>query len=417
MFANGSELRKKRTLAVSEFSHTTRRIRAVDTMRSGASVKRVRGLYYVMLLLACASSLRAQAQPIQYYYDDLGRLVTMVDQSGNVVTYTYDAVGNILSIGRSTVAKGQLAIFDFNPKIGPSGMPVTIRGQGFSATATSDIVTFNGTAATVTSATTSTLVTTVPLGATTGPISVTVQGNTVTSSTNFVVVALPIITSVWPKSALFGTTVPDSQVTGVNLVGSTFSFSAAGPTLSLLSISPTGTSASLTFNAGSTAGTYALVATDYYGGNSGTVATAANRFTAVDPSSTADTDNDGYSDVVEASYGTDPLDPASFPTSNTPPLSGQVYGIPFSVLNESGVKPPTQFETDGILFSVLNKSLGTQPIAAESDGILFSVQNNAGGEKTSKKATDKTIHGDDDKRFEGAARQSAIPGTHTNAHP
>lgn len=41
----------------------------------------------VVLGLVCARLLHAQTQPIQYYYDDLGRLVTMVNQSGNVATY------------------------------------------------------------------------------------------------------------------------------------------------------------------------------------------------------------------------------------------------------------------------------------------------------------------------------------------
>jgi YD repeat-containing protein len=46
----------------------------------------------ILVVLACAHLLHAQSQPTQYYYDDLGRLVAVVDSSGNVVTYTYDAV-------------------------------------------------------------------------------------------------------------------------------------------------------------------------------------------------------------------------------------------------------------------------------------------------------------------------------------
>ena len=106
----------------------------------------------------------------------------MVDPAGDVVTYVYDAVGNILQIQRSTVSQGQLAIFDFNPQEGPVGISVTIRGQGFNANPALDLVKFNGRAATVTSATTTVLVATVPAGATTGPISVTVQFHTVTTS-------------------------------------------------------------------------------------------------------------------------------------------------------------------------------------------------------------------------------------------
>ena len=44
----------------------------------------------------------AAADQAQYIYDDLGRLVQVIDGQGNVATYTYDAVGNLLSITRNT---------------------------------------------------------------------------------------------------------------------------------------------------------------------------------------------------------------------------------------------------------------------------------------------------------------------------
>jgi len=46
-------------------------------------------LLFTMLV---ASALRAQTQtPVQYFYDDLGRLTRVVDTSGNIATYHYDA--------------------------------------------------------------------------------------------------------------------------------------------------------------------------------------------------------------------------------------------------------------------------------------------------------------------------------------
>lgn len=42
------------------------------------------------------------ADQATYIYDDLGRLSQVMDGQGNVATYRYDAVGNLLSIARNT---------------------------------------------------------------------------------------------------------------------------------------------------------------------------------------------------------------------------------------------------------------------------------------------------------------------------
>jgi YD repeat-containing protein len=129
-----------------------------------------------LILLGFASPLWAQSgASVQYVYDALGRLTTVVDPSGNVATYNYDAVGNLLSITSSTSSPSALAILGFSPTQGGPGTTVTIQGQNFSATPTSNTVKFNGTTATVTAATANLLTTTVPTGATTGPVSVTVE--------------------------------------------------------------------------------------------------------------------------------------------------------------------------------------------------------------------------------------------------
>ena len=138
----------------------------------------------LLLTMGLASTLRAQSgSPVQYFYDDLGRLVKVVDQNGNFATYSYDAVGNLLSITRAALpGNNGLAILNFTPQQGPVGTTVTIQGQGFSATPSADTVEFNGTPAVVTAASASTLTVTVPTGATTGPISVTVASVTATIS-------------------------------------------------------------------------------------------------------------------------------------------------------------------------------------------------------------------------------------------
>jgi YD repeat-containing protein len=54
------------------------------------------------LCLIVPAMLQAQkATALKAFYDDLGQLTTVIDPSGNVATYTYDAVGNILQITKS----------------------------------------------------------------------------------------------------------------------------------------------------------------------------------------------------------------------------------------------------------------------------------------------------------------------------
>ncbi len=142
----------------------------------------------VIILCVVALPLFGQSSGIQYFYDDIGRLIKAVDQNGNVATYAYDAVGNLLSITRSTLpANNGLAVLNFTPQSGPVGQSVTIQGQGFSTTASSNTVQFNGVAAAVTVATANSLTVTVPSAATTGLITVMVSGQSTNSGTAFTV--------------------------------------------------------------------------------------------------------------------------------------------------------------------------------------------------------------------------------------
>jgi YD repeat-containing protein len=143
---------------------------------------------------------------VQYVYDDLGRLIGVMDGSGNSAVYHYDAVGNLTSIDRYT--SSQVAVFAFSPRLGPVGTTVTIRGSGFSTTANQNTVTFNGTSAAVTSATASQLVVTVPTGATTGSIGITTPNGSASSATAFSVISAAStlsITSLSPAIAVSGT--------------------------------------------------------------------------------------------------------------------------------------------------------------------------------------------------------------------
>ena|SRR5579864_875946 len=131
-------------------------------------------------------SLQAQGSgTINYVYDSLGRLAGVINPNGDTAVYNYDAVGNLLSISRQS--SSQLSIITFTPTNGAAGTAVTLYGTGFSSTASQNTVSFNGTAATVQSATATQLVVIVPTGAITGPISVTTSAGTATSSTSFTV--------------------------------------------------------------------------------------------------------------------------------------------------------------------------------------------------------------------------------------
>ncbi len=149
---------------------------------------------------------------ITYIYDELGRLVGVVTAS-EVATYAYDAVGNLTGITRGNAAL--VSIIEFTPNSGLAGTEVTIFGTGFSSTPANNTVKFNGVTATVTSSTATQIVTTVPAGATTGPISVTAPAGTASSSTSFVVgdPGAPTITGFTPTIGTVGTTV---TITGAN---------------------------------------------------------------------------------------------------------------------------------------------------------------------------------------------------------
>jgi YD repeat-containing protein len=161
----------------------------------------------------------AHADNIQYAYDEIGRLIQATNAtSGEVVTYTYDAVGNITS----QIAKSlnELSITHFAPQQGPPGVQVTIHGTGFSTTESDNTVRFNGTSATVVAASSTQLVVVVPANASTGPLSVQVGTASATGGT-FTITAssgLPTITAVLPAAGAAGST--------VSILGSNFELTA-----------------------------------------------------------------------------------------------------------------------------------------------------------------------------------------------
>jgi hypothetical protein len=147
-----------------------------------------------------------------------------------------------------------ISVTSFSPTSGNVGTSVTINGTGYSTTLTNNTVKFNGTVATVTSATTIKIIATVPSGATTGRITVTVSGVTATSSTDFTV--KPQVTGFTPGSGPVGTP--------ITVQGEGFSPTPANNVVTLHGTTATVTSASATalaiaVPAGATTGTIKVV--------------------------------------------------------------------------------------------------------------------------------------------------------------
>src|SRR5207302_2892599 len=108
-----------------------------------------------------------------------------------------------------------ISITSFSPTSGPAGASVTITGTNFTGVTS---VTINGVAASFTVNSSTSIATTLPNGATTGPISVTTSGGTATSASNFTVIPPPTITSFSPTSGPAGASV---TITGTNFTGVT----------------------------------------------------------------------------------------------------------------------------------------------------------------------------------------------------
>ena len=95
------------------------------------------------------------------------------------------------------------SITGIKPVTGGAGTKVTIKGAGFEALATGNLVDFNGIQAEVLEATPGQLVVVAPQGVTTGPLSVTINGQKTTGPA-FTIVAPPQIQTVTPLSGPAG---------------------------------------------------------------------------------------------------------------------------------------------------------------------------------------------------------------------
>ena len=163
--------RRRQNLSKPRFGRITGRSKHLHSFWSPTSLLFRELALAIGICLSPGLNLLAYAGNITYAYDSLGRLVGVVDGSGNAASYQYNNVGNLLSI--ATTNSSSLSIFTLSPNNGPVTTSVTIYGDGFSTTPSQNSVTFGGQAATVISSTQTTIATTVPTGAVTGNVTVT----------------------------------------------------------------------------------------------------------------------------------------------------------------------------------------------------------------------------------------------------
>jgi RHS repeat-associated protein len=100
------------------------------------------------------------------------------------------SASGVASNGINFTVVETLSITNLSPTTGAVGDLVTITGTGFGATQGTSTISFNGTSASVVSWSDTSITTFVPSGASSGPVSVTVNSNTVNSA-SFTVTALP----------------------------------------------------------------------------------------------------------------------------------------------------------------------------------------------------------------------------------
>jgi YD repeat-containing protein len=170
-------------------------------------------LIFAALMLHAA----AHAQTIRYTYDEVGRLKSVTNSANETAEYVYDAAGNLTQVRRT--AANIPAVTEFTPDRGPVGTVVTVVGASFGATPGANTVRFNGTLASVSSASATQLVATVPAGATTGAISVQTTAGTGTSAQSFTVTGSatglppPTVSGISPASGIVGASI---TISGTN---------------------------------------------------------------------------------------------------------------------------------------------------------------------------------------------------------
>jgi hypothetical protein len=162
----------------------------------------------------------ATASENQVFFNNVTASVTSASKTELVAVVPATATTGKISIivgGKTATSAAdftvlQTMITGLSPESGMVGTTVTITGTNFSTTSSDNVVKFNGTTATVSEATATQITVTVPAEATTGPVTVAINGKTATSANNFTILA-PTIASYFPGIAAPGISV---IITGTN---------------------------------------------------------------------------------------------------------------------------------------------------------------------------------------------------------
>jgi YD repeat-containing protein len=218
---NGTNFGASQGSSTVAFDGTTAAVTGWSTTSVGVTVPAGATSGPVVVVVSDQSSNSAQftitngsgVASVTYAYDELGRLVGVIDAAGQSAVYVYDAVGNLLAIERH--AAGTVSIVEFTPDSGPTGTSVTITGTGFSTTPSQNTVTFNDVPASVASSTENHIIAAVPAGASSGTVGITTPSGSASSTTSFIVGAsvVPTITGLTPGVGAAGTAV---TVSGTN---------------------------------------------------------------------------------------------------------------------------------------------------------------------------------------------------------
>jgi sugar lactone lactonase YvrE len=135
--------------------------------------------------------------------------VVVIDVHGTYVIRLTVSDGTLSSFDEITLTTNAADITNINPTSGPHSITIKINGQNFSTTPDQNTVRINGVLADVTASTHTSIDATVPVGAGTGPVTVIVNGTTV-SGPVFTYIQSPLVNTFSQFQTPFGIAVDGS---------------------------------------------------------------------------------------------------------------------------------------------------------------------------------------------------------------